>query len=166
MKALVVGGDGLIGSALVSELLTRGVDVVATTRRADRLRNGRCFLDLAHAIDDLPVTEFVFLVAAMPKVFDCQGSELAWRVNADAPIAIAQAVAGHGTHVVFVSSDSIHRFGSCDYARAKLHVEGVLQAMRATIVRPAPVARDRAHECAAFIADVGLARLTGVQRWT
>lgn len=166
MKALVVGGDGLIGSALVGVLRARGIDVIATTRRADRRQAGDYHLDLAQPIGDLPAATVVFLVAAMPKVFDCQGSELAWRVNADAPIAIAQAVAGRGTHVVFVSSDSIHRFGACDYARAKLHVEGVLQAMRATIVRPAPVARDRASECAAFIADVGLARLTGVQRWT
>lgn len=164
MRAIVVGGDGLIGSALVDVLRARGIEVTATTRRS--LSDG-FLLDLAKPIGDLPAADIVFLVAAMPKVFDCQGSELAWRVNADAPIEIAQLYHfQHNAHIVFVSSDSIHRFGSCDYARAKLHVEGVLQSMRASIIRPAPVARERAVECAAFIADVALYRPRGIHRWT
>lgn len=165
MKALVVGGNGLIGSALAEVLHERCIDVNVTTRRPHQ--HGRLFLDLSQPIPEMPPADVVFLVAAMPKVFDCQGSELAWRVNADAPIEIAQHYHfDMDAHVTFVSSDSIHRFGSCDYARAKLHVEGVLHGMRASIIRPAPVAKDRASECAAFIADVGLKRLRGVHRWT
>lgn len=167
MRAIVVGGNGLIGSALVDVLRERDVAVIATTRRTQSgAASGDLRLDLSQPIPELPDAGVVFLVAAMPKVFDCQGSELAWRVNADAPIEIAEQYHfDKDAHIVFVSSDSIHRFGSCDYARAKLHVEGVLHSMRATIIRPAPVARDRAQECAAFIADVGLRRLRGVHRW-
>lgn len=165
MSALVIGGDGMIGSALVAELRRRSVAVIETTRRHTSGCN-RLHLDMAQAIPEMPSAEHIFLVAAMPKVFDCQGSALAWRVNADAPIEIAQQAHARNMHITFISSDSIHRFGSCDYARAKLHVEAVLQAMRATIVRPSVVSRDRAAECAAFIADVGLKALGGVHRWT
>lgn len=48
MRAMVIGSDGLVGSALLSALAAEGIDVIGTTRRADRADGKRIvYFDLA-----------------------------------------------------------------------------------------------------------------------
>lgn len=162
---LVIGGCGLIGTALCDELRDRGQDFVATTRRRDLVRGAMLHLDLADMagdIDQLPRAEVVWLVAAMPKFAECEGNPTAWQVNVDAPIRLAQRF--RHQCVIFLSSESVEWCPGA-YARQKAQVEAFMQSITGIIVRPAKVAPERAGELAGLIVDAAERRVPGVIRW-
>lgn len=163
---LVIGGDGLVGSALCAQLKARHLAWLATTRR--NASAPRAFLDLAQPIDPdaLPWVEAdstIYLVAASPSFEACEGNRTAWRVNVDAPIAIAQHYAVR-SFVVFISSDAVEYMGGTAYARMKAHAESVMHFIGAAIVRPGRLA-GRAAEFANYLVDIGTAKEPGVFRW-
>lgn len=167
---LVIGGLGLIGTALCAELEARKQDYRATTRRRDAVGGPLLYLDLAAvAAPDLPRpeaalprAEVLYLVAAMTKFQECEGNPLSWQVNVDAPIRLAQRY--RFSCVVFISSDSVEWCGNA-YAREKAQVEAFIQSIGGVIVRPARVAPERVGELAKVIVDAGTTRKPGVIRW-
>lgn len=163
-RALVVGGTGFVGAALVAELHRRGRQVIATSRRPAPLPPGEVFYDLADGQpEQLPVADTVYLVAAMPTFAACEGNPLAWRVNVDAPIAIARQFPG--AFVVFVSSDAVEWCGATAYARQKAQVEGFMHSRWGAIVRPNRILPQTVGAFAALLADVGESRNSGLHRW-
>ena len=132
---LVVGGDGLIGSALVDYLHVRGVSVLATTRREESLRKNRVWLDLNEAgAFDCPknVGAVVFCAAATNLSFCRDHPDDARRINVDRTLRVAEACARVGAAVTFLSTTLVFD-GSlaqtpADASRTPKSVYGVLKA--------------------------------------
>ena len=162
---LVIGGGGLVGTALVIELMSRKLPVIATTR----IRNDTSVftLDLLDPLaNSLPRAEFVYLVAAIAKLAYCEQHPVeSWRVNVDAPIVLAKHLRHYG-FVTFVSSDAVETCGNTAYGRQKAAAEAFMQTIGAAIVRPSRVPPEQASNLAAFLADVAIGRQTGVHHWT
>jgi dTDP-4-dehydrorhamnose reductase len=162
MKALIVGGDGFIGSALVRHLTKDGNTVLATTRRN---RESPLFLDMLEKIGELPPVDVVFLVAAVQTFQGCEGNPEAYRVNVDATVEIARRTWCLGAFPVFISSDCVEWGGATAYARHKSLVEMVIHSLGGAIVRPSRVWNARVFELCQLLEDVGREKLAGVHRW-
>jgi dTDP-4-dehydrorhamnose reductase len=161
---LVVGGNGLLGTVVRARLLVRNQTFLWTTRGA-LSQIDAIFLNLSDPIGSLPATEIVYLIAAIPKIYECESDPLTWVINVDAPIAIARQMAERGSFVVFVSSAAVEEAGHLAYARQKAQVESYINTINGAIVRPSYIAPDRAPHLANFMIDIGLSRIRGVYRW-
>lgn len=168
MTALVIGGDGLVGSAL-----SQREGMIATTRRPNDVR--RPFLDLSEVkhlgsmfFENLvgPV-DTVFLVAAITKVVLCEADpEVAWQINADAPVEIALQAKKLGKHVVFLSSDAVAKAPNLVYSRTKAHVESFILASGAgTVVRCERIDPAKVKNLVDLLVGVGETRETKLVRW-
>ncbi len=107
LPILVVGGDGLIGRALVTHLRGLGHAVVASSRRRGC---GDIALDLGNPASwpVLPPASAALFVAAVARLGDCErGPELAGRINAAAPALLAARLAPAGTYCLLLSSDKV-----------------------------------------------------------
>lgn len=165
MKMLVVGGDSKLGSVLVPHLLARGHDVTRTTRRPV-YAPGLVHLDLLDP--RLPPEHFdaVYLMAAITGVVPAETHPDAWRVNAEAPVALALEAHRDGMHVVFMSSGTVERAPHTASAMQKRYVDLAVAMIGGCVVRPLPVVpSDKYGELADLLAVVGERRATGVVRW-
>lgn len=112
-KVLIVGSDGPIGRALEEDLIARGDEVFATTRRLAQIGSpGRIFLDLADptAVETtpLPDVDAVIICAAIARFADCRAQpELARQVNVRAPAALASRLARKGASIVLLSTSAV-----------------------------------------------------------
>jgi dTDP-4-dehydrorhamnose reductase len=172
MRALVVGGGGLIGTALCAALEQNGHRAFGTQRRDTTAPD---YLDLAR--DPLGVFgdgvspmsfQCVYFVAAVTGFANCEGNPQAHRVNVDAPIALADFLTGkYGVFSVFVSSEAVE-WSSSAYARHKMLVETHLRARfpeRAAIVRPTKINAANVTEFSRWLARIGEHTQAGVHRW-
>lgn len=129
MKIVVIGGSGLIGKKLVSDLRDRGHDVLAASpstgvntvtgeELAEALAGARVVVDVANA----PVWEDRAVLA----FFETSGKNL----------LAAEAVAGVRHHVA-LSVVGTHRLLASGYFRAKMAQENLIKASKIpyTIVR-------------------------------
>jgi dTDP-4-dehydrorhamnose reductase len=104
---LVIGGDGLIGRALVAHLRSLEIDVIATSRRDGQ---GDLQLDLAepHSWPKLPRAAAAVVVGAVARLGDCERQpERSRRVNAAAPALLAERLAKRDTHCLLLSTDKV-----------------------------------------------------------
>jgi dTDP-4-dehydrorhamnose reductase len=113
MRILVIGADGLIGSALYDHLLYLGHTVFGTTRRAAQTKSRRrlMYLDLTEpriATDHLPDADVAVICTAITSFAECrQQPELARLVNATAAALVARQLSNRGMFVVRLSSTAI-----------------------------------------------------------
>lgn len=111
MKAIVVGADGTIGTALFRAFEQRGDTVYGTTRRRALVGAKRPYLDLA--ADDLgstllPDADVVFFCAAIVSYAECRlHPEQAQRVNVTNPAALARRLIEKGARVVLLSTNAV-----------------------------------------------------------
>jgi dTDP-4-dehydrorhamnose reductase len=169
MMQLLIGGNGLIGTAVRREMERRyltgtGPPFRVTTRRESDADDGWILYRLGENPDQLPPATVVYLVAAKPGFAACEGSAESWVVNVDAQIAIARRFK-RMAFVVYVSSDAVETCGVTAYARQKAQVESYIQSINGAIVRPTRVSAERAGDLASLFINVGLARNPGVYRW-
>ena len=167
---LLIGGDGLVGTALRAEFIARGLDWSASSRREKFSTTPewpqRLFLELTEPLpDSLPFANVVYLSAACPKFADCEGNALSWVVNVDAPIALARHYAALGTFVVFISSDAVEWCGMTAYGRQKTMVEAFMHTIDAAIMRPSRILPANVSHFASEVVELGLSRKAGVTRW-
>lgn len=103
MRVWVAGARGLLGQAVVGQLVAQGRDHVATDRDVD--------LTDAAAVDAFAAAEpftHVINCAAYTAVDRCETEEdLARQVNADAPGHLARAARARGAVLVHVSTDYV-----------------------------------------------------------
>ena len=133
--ALVVGADGLIGSALLRELRGRGWTALGTTRR----RHGPSdllYLDLTDPLPDLssrpgygPLLALpdpaVFLAAASTGYVRCENDpEGSRRVNVTNSILLAKQWIGLGGFVVYPSSNAVFGDGAGGFAEYSARAPG------------------------------------------
>ena len=115
MRTLVVGANGLVGSRLVSTLLTAGHHVAAIGRGDRRFKGEASYhsVDLADAAGLTKVVttekpELILNCAAMTDVDGCEREpENAWTANVDGVATLAKAAKATGAHFVHVSTDYV-----------------------------------------------------------
>jgi dTDP-4-dehydrorhamnose reductase len=150
---LIIGVDGMIGSALAQEASRRGIPWQGTSRRP----GAHWHLDLAGPPEkwQLPAhADIAILCAARTKLADCESNPAETRaINVTATIALADRLARNGTTLAFLStsrvfgpsfelpSESTQPEPATEYGRQKLSVEKHLLAHQpsAKIIRPAKV---------------------------
>jgi dTDP-4-dehydrorhamnose reductase len=111
MRALVIGASGQVGAALAARLRERRHHVAGTHARVPQPDTRA--LDLA----DLPAVralvadvapDWIFCPAGLTHVDHCEDHpEEAFRVNRDAPAAVAALAAGRGAGFVYYSSEYV-----------------------------------------------------------
>lgn len=142
---LVVGGDGLIGRALVSRARSDGRAVLATTRRCREAGPSRPFLELAQDPASWtlpgPVSVAFLLAAAANQASCCADPAVSRRVNVDHTVALARRLVGQGAFVVFTSTNLVFDgeqagYPTCaspsptsEYGRQKAEAERALLAL-------------------------------------
>lgn len=142
---LVVGGDGRLGAALVSEGRRRGLPMVPTTRRDPVPGTSGIRLDLARPVSDwrpLRPCRAALLCAAVTRLESCRmDPEGTRRINVTHTIELAESLARMGVFVVFPSTNLVFdgsrpRPGPGDipsprteYGRQKAAVEAALAAL-------------------------------------
>ena len=158
-RALVVGGDSLVGSELQVHCRKLGVAVDATSRRAQA--PGSVFLDLGDP-DLTPLQrdryDVAFVCAAVTSMQACQGDPAgSRRVNVDNTLDLMRRLADRGTHLVFLSSSQVFdgetpmpdeaapTAPKNEYGAQKLAVEEAIEreAMPAAVLRVTKVLADR-----------------------
>jgi dTDP-4-dehydrorhamnose reductase len=111
LRVIVIGTDGLIGSALAGALRARGDAVVGTTRREKGTGPNELFLDLADPRESgaaLPEAEVCFLCAAMTNFADCRARpDLARMTDVLTPAKIAARLAGAGVRTILLSTSAV-----------------------------------------------------------
>jgi dTDP-4-dehydrorhamnose reductase len=111
VKVLIVGGDSEIAGATAAHLLGRGHDVVATTRRPEKIAADRPFLDLAQPADDWPVPDGIAaacLCAAIARLNDCAKDPAgSAQVNVAGIATMADKLLALGIPVLFLSTDKV-----------------------------------------------------------
>lgn len=162
MSHLVIGGNGLVGTALRTELLRRNVKFEWTTRWSGQ--PGALFLDLRRPwIVPSTSPSVVYLVAAVTSGRACEGNPEAWRINADAPITLAKHF--RKAFIVYLSSDAVEWSAPTAYARQKAQAEAFMNTIDAAIVRPAPIRPDTVAGFARWLAEIGTMKAPGIHRW-
>ena len=148
--ALVVGGDGVLGSELVTALRSAGYAVRATSRRS---RVDALALDLADP--DLPALArarfaCAFICAGIATMQACESAPAAaHHVNVENTLKVMRTLARSGSHLVFLSSGQVFdgevpsptetapRRPKNLYGRHKLEVEEAIarENLPATVLR-------------------------------
>ena len=174
MRALVIGGDGNLGQALCCELAAQGLMFTRTTRREiDHFHPSIVHCDLRDFDPSAglwavatPARRVIYIMAAITGIMRAETDPDAWRVNAEAPLLIAQKARAVGHHVVFISSGTVERAPHTALARQKSYADQAVLMLGGCVVRPLPyVEPDKYVELARLLIQVGLARRTGVVRW-
>ncbi len=157
-RALIVGGDSLVGSALQAHCRKAGIAVDLTSRRPGA---GAIPLDLGNP-DFAPLARgdyrVAFLCAAVTSMQACQEQpEASRRINVDNTLELMRRLAGRGTHCVFLSSSQVfdgetpapaEDAETCpknEYGAQKLAVEQAIarESLPAAVLRPTKVLADR-----------------------
>ncbi|MBF0304347.1 MAG: sugar nucleotide-binding protein [Alphaproteobacteria bacterium] len=143
-RVLIVGGDGKIATAVAHHLAAEGAEVIATTRRRERVSPTRPFLELPDLgpLRDLDPGDACLLSAsvASPEAVrhDPEGVR---RVNVEAITAAAEICRARRAHVLFLSTNQVFDGTvprppadrpTCpvsEYGRQKAEVEDRLRAM-------------------------------------
>lgn len=112
MRLLLVGANGQVGTELRTVLPTLG-ETICTTRSGSLDGKACEALDLEHSgdVDDLvarTAPDVVVNASAYTAVDRAESErDLAWRINAEAPAALARACAARGARLVHISTDYV-----------------------------------------------------------
>jgi uncharacterized protein YbjT (DUF2867 family) len=135
MKVLVTGGTGKVGSAVVAELLKRGVEVRVLARKPSPAYppDGAVEVAIGDLLDPVSITQAL------------RGIDKMFLLNAVAADELTQALIAYGVakrlhikHVVYLSVLRVDRFRDVPHFASKLAVEDALRAFDVpfTILRP------------------------------
>ena len=102
MRAMIFGASGLLGKALMREW--SGDEVVGLTSRDMDIRDG----DKVREVVEKARPEWIVLAAAYTDVDGCEGHpDLAFAVNRDGALSVAQAAKRADANLAFLSSDYV-----------------------------------------------------------
>lgn len=106
---LVLGGDSLVGGAVIRSLEDQGKQVYSTTRKSHTLTAHRLFCDIEH-LDSLVVPSVVgsvVIIAAATNYDRCASDPKARVINVELIPRLAKALLEKGLHVTFISTNSV-----------------------------------------------------------
>jgi dTDP-4-dehydrorhamnose reductase len=102
MKVLTLGASGLLGTALMHEW--RGDEIVGLSSREVDIRDAEAVRETAEKVRP----EWIVLAAAYTDVDGCESHpDLAFAVNRDGAVNVAQAAKGVDAKLLFLSSDYV-----------------------------------------------------------
>jgi dTDP-4-dehydrorhamnose reductase len=102
MKVLILGATGLLGKALIPEWI--GDEVIGLGSRDVDIRDAGRVREVVSEVRP----DWIVLAAAYTNVDGCEtNQELAFAVNRDGPVNVAQAAKDSGAKLLFVSSDYV-----------------------------------------------------------
>lgn len=159
---LIIGRDGLLGSALMGRLLGNGI---GTTRRMSS--PGPHYDLLWENADALPRADVAYLCAGTKGYRECEGNRDAFHADVDGNLRAIKMLLARGTFVVFVSTDAVCWGAHTAYARNRLIVETAITLQpRVAIMRPAKFDQRTAGDLADHCLLVGGQELEGVHYWS
>ena len=142
--ALIVGGDGQIGKALMAHLVSNGRDAICTTRKWPPVE---ALLRLKTVPYDLrwptylPEAEVTFFVTGINGFKPCEADPVeARRINVILLLQTATLVSYLGGRLVYLSSSAAETHPDTVYGQCKLEAESGFQRLGAAIYRFGPVA--------------------------
>ena len=108
---LVVGGESMVGAALVRRLHRSGLHVRGTTRRNDAATDTNLFLDLSAVPDDWnppkPV-DVAILCAGVTRLKACkEHPEESRRINVEGIVKIADILHKQGAFIIYLSTNQV-----------------------------------------------------------
>lgn len=111
-KVLIVGADGVIGSALEEHLIREGYQVTGSTRRLNQLTTKRLYLDLkdTRTFSNLGHQRFdtAVICGAVTSLQICEERpSLTRKINVDGTIALAELLSKADTHLIFLSTNLV-----------------------------------------------------------
>jgi dTDP-4-dehydrorhamnose reductase len=106
---LVVGGDSLVGSGVISALRRRGHDFLSTTRRRETLSQERIFLDFEDPEGFVAPSHigYAFVIAAATNYDRCETDPMARVINVDLVPRTVASLLQQGVHVTYISTNSV-----------------------------------------------------------
>ena len=153
-KYLVVGGESLIGSALVQFLRKANESFIYTSRRKQNMDRDCLCLDLSENQfywNDIDCVDVAVLCAGITKVDVCENNKATTKlINVENMFKLASMLADKGTHIIYLSSNAVFdgakEYPTCEdpvspiteYGKQKADVERLLinnYASSVTILR-------------------------------
>lgn len=106
---LLVGGDGFIATHLTAALSKSGVNIIATSRRANPKTDGTVRLDLRHQHDfQIPDSIDVAIICAGISGFDiCHDNPMAEDINTNKIPSLAMRLLQRGVFTLYLSSNVV-----------------------------------------------------------
>ena len=106
---LIVGGDSLVGGAIMRSLLMRNQFAYSTTRRLETVNDQRIFLDFE---SDTPFivpqdVGYAFVVAAATNYERCEKDPAAYKINVELIPRLISSLLEQGLFVTFISTNSV-----------------------------------------------------------
>jgi dTDP-4-dehydrorhamnose reductase len=110
-KYLVIGGDSLLGKAVIEHLKRSGQKVITTTRRRENISDSSLFLDLSGDISlwDIPEgIDNVLLCASVTKIEQCRRQpEESRKVNVDNILSLAARLSEREISIIYPSTSLV-----------------------------------------------------------
>lgn len=113
-RYLIIGGDGLIGSALVNFLQNANEFVISTTREKLTADDDRIYLDLKDEVvewkflESMEAFDVVVFCSGITKAEKCEKDKLISRkVNVESVLKLAGILANNCKRIVFLSSNAV-----------------------------------------------------------
>jgi dTDP-4-dehydrorhamnose reductase len=121
-KVLIVGADGVIGSALESHLISIGYQATGSTRRLNQFPVNRIHLDLEDTNTLISLErqryETAVICGAVTSQQICEENPAyTRRINVDGTIALVELLSKNDTHIIFLSTNLVFD-GSSPHCKA------------------------------------------------
>ena len=105
---LIIGGDGLIGRALMERFKAMGKSVRYTTRNKNTITDCQIYLDMCESLEIDLVPSIVYFCAGITELSLCESTTLdSHKINVEATLNLAYKFATSGARVVYLSSHAV-----------------------------------------------------------
>lgn len=131
-SVLVLGGDSLVGRAVIRSLKDQGNQVYSTTRRRHSLAANRLFCDI-ELLDSLAfpsVVGSVIIIAAATNYDRCANDLKARVINVELIPRLAKSFLEKGLHVTFISTNSVFGGETPWPSESAQHAPGIAYAQQ------------------------------------
>ena len=160
MTTLIIGSDGILGSALLAAI----PGAIGTTRRVPCL-SPKVHFDLAD-FDPPPPCDLAYLCAGTKGFAETEGNRPAFRADVDGNIRAAKHLLRTGAFVVFISTDAADWGAHTAYARNRLLVEiALVMQPNVAIIRPKKFDHANVAGLVDLCIHVGASKHEGLHFW-
>ncbi len=132
MRVAVTGGTGFVGTALITRLIDKGIEVRALARNPDRFNAPQNITVLRGGLEDeaalSALAEGADIFFNLAGVTHARKADEYYQTNVDGAARAARAAAAQGAKLVHISSISARAPEVSPYARSKYESEAAIRA--------------------------------------